>query len=301
MTATEWNLLDKTELRIQQVGLDGADLNSVAAVVADVLGLPHNDVVVIDARDDLLAIDILRHSVDPYAIAGRQQELLAALAEVSGLTVGPETSLCSQGMLGWIGGNREDAVRALDAAQRLADTITRTIAARALVCSTGSEVVRGQICDTNKPWIVGRLRAAGFTVTEGQNLPDDSAVIADALADACFERGYGIVVTTGGVGAEDKDATVEALLTLDPLAATPALFNVRQGHGRHHKAQVRIGVGQVGTALVVCLPGPHPEATEGTAALLDVVNHTRDKHEVADAIAAVLRERLRRRHAQVHQ
>lgn len=52
-------------------------------------------VIVIDARDDLLALDILRTTVDPYRVAGKQDELLAALARLPGVVVTEQTSLCS--------------------------------------------------------------------------------------------------------------------------------------------------------------------------------------------------------------
>ena len=67
MSAPEWDLLEKTELRIERVELDQVDLEAVARTVADVLGVGHDEVLVIDARDDLLALDILRRTIDPGA------------------------------------------------------------------------------------------------------------------------------------------------------------------------------------------------------------------------------------------
>jgi molybdenum cofactor synthesis domain-containing protein len=292
-----WDLLNKTELRLERIGLDGADLTEVAAAVAGVLGLPAEDVIVIDARDDVLALDVLRSTVDAYRIAGRRAELLSALADVPGVSVSDATSLCSEGMLGWIAtDDGNEATKALDRARVMANQIERTIASRAIVFSTGPEVVSGQIRDTNKPWIAGRLRGAGFKVTEGRDLPDDHDAIAGALREAGEELGYGLVITTGGVGAEGKDGTVEALLSVDADAATPTLFAVEQGHGRHTKAQVRIGVGEVGTAIVVCLPGPHAEATIGADALIATLAINRNTHLVADAVATTLRARLRQLH-----
>ncbi len=296
-TSPEWDLLNKTELRIERIELEGADLTEIAAAVAGALGLPAEDVIVIDARDDVLALDVLRSTVDAYRIAGRRTELLSALAGVPGVSVDETTSLCSQGMLGWIASDEgNEATEALDRARVMASQIERTIASRAIVFSTGPEVVSGQIRDTNKPWITGRLREAGFTVAEGRDLPDDHDTIAAALRDAGEELGYGLIITTGGVGAEGKDGTVEALLSLDRDAATPTLFAVEQGRGRHTKAQVRIGVGEVGTAIVGCLPGPHTEATIGADAMIATLAVTRNTHVVADAVATTLRARLRHVH-----
>ncbi|CAM3610713.1 molybdopterin-binding protein [Smaragdicoccus niigatensis] len=296
MTAPEWNLLEKTEFRIENIALTGANLTEVAAVVADVLGLPRADVVVIDARDELLTLDILRTTLDPYAVAGKQSMLLKALGQLPGINVDERTSVCSEGVLGWLAADSAEAAQALDRSIEMASEITRRIASRAIVFSTGPEVISGQIEDTNKPWISERLRGAEFSVTEGRNLPDDSELIAATIRQAGEEGGYGLIITTGGVGAEGKDGTVEALLSLDPEAATPAVFFVEQGHGRHVKGQVRIGVGTVGTAIVVCLPGPHTEATSGTDALLAALKSSREPARLAAAVADTLRARLRHHH-----
>ena len=180
-------------------------------------------------------------------------------------------------MLGWIAADSGEATEALDRARSWPVTSKRAIAARAIVFSTGPEVVTGQIHDTNKPWITRRLSESGFTVTEGRDLPDDLDAIAAAVrGKPARSWATDSIVTTGGVGAEGKDGTVEALLSVDPEAATPTLFAVEQGHGRHVKARVRIGVGEVGTAIVACLPGPHAEATVGADALITALATSRD-------------------------
>jgi len=207
----------------------------VAATVADELGIPHDEVIVIDARDDLLALDILRRTIDPYVLVGRREALLNALGQIAGVHVTEETDVCSEGMLGWISADTAEATAALDLSREMVAEIERRIASRAIVFSTGPEVITGQIRDTNKPWIIHRLQEDGFAAMPGEDLPDDGDTIAVAIREAVEERGYGLVVTTGGVGAEGKDGTVEALLSIDPDAATPVIFEVEAGHGRHAK------------------------------------------------------------------
>ncbi|MGH2937914.1 MAG: molybdopterin-binding protein [Solirubrobacterales bacterium] len=297
MTGTEAQLLQKTELRIERIELDAADLAAVAAAVADVLGLDRSEVIVIDARDDLLALDVLRRTVDPYALLGRREELLAAVGAVTGVRVTERTDLCAEGMLGWIGDDEGEARQALDRARAMTVEIENTIASRAIVFSTGPEVISGQIIDTNKPWIVDRLTEAGLQATAGPSLPDDLELIAAAMREAIEELGYGLVVTTGGVGAEGKDSTVEALLQLDSAASTPDIFTVEAGHGRHVKGCVRIGVGLYAGGFVVCLPGPHAEARIGVEALLASRKAGADKEQIAIAIVGRLRQRLLDTHA----
>lgn len=296
MTAPpEHQLLEKTELRIEHIDLRGADLTHLAAAVAATLGIPGDDVLVIDVRDDRLALDVHRTTLDPYAVVGRQAELLAALDRLPGVTVTERTTVAAEGVLGWIADDPARGRRALDRAQRLAADVTRTIARRAAVFPTGAEVIAGQIRDTNTPFLAEALGAAGYTVTASPALPDDVDRIAMGLAEAGEQRGFGLVVTTGGVGAEDKDATVEALLRLDPHAAAPDICTFPPG-GRHRKPGVRIAVGRVGTALVVMLPGPHDEVRLGAAAFVAGLRAGFDDRTLAESIAHVLRDRLRTKH-----
>lgn len=297
MSTPEWNLLEKTELRVERIGLDGANLTDAAAVVAGVLGLAVEEVFVIDARDDLLTLDVLRTTIDPYTLVGKQSELLAALGRLPGVEIRPDTSLCSEGMLGWVAAAATEGRAALDRSREMAGQIAAAIASRVLVFSTGPEVISGQIEDTNKPWIAERMTAAGYRVSAGADLPDDGDAIALAIREAAEELGYGVIITTGGVGAESKDGTVEALLTLDPQAATPYLFEVEQGVGRHVKPGVRIGVGDVSGATAVCLPGPHAEATVGVEALIEGLTAGLAKDALAEHVASALRARLRHHHS----
>jgi hypothetical protein len=55
---------------------------------------------------------------------------------------------------------------------------------------------------------------------------------------------------------------------------------------------VRIGLGEVAGSLVVCLPGPHEEATLGIEKLLDGLERGMAQPELAEHIAAALRTRL---------
>ena len=98
----EYNLLEKTELRIERISVRGANLNEVAAVVAAVLGLERQEVLVTDLQDDVMAIDLLRKSMDPYRLVGKKDLLFEQLNLLPGVEITEETSVCSEGMLGWI-------------------------------------------------------------------------------------------------------------------------------------------------------------------------------------------------------
>ncbi len=293
MTANAtWDTLEKTEIRVERVGLAGANLTAIAGAVAATLGLPDDEVLVIDARDDLLALDILRRNIDAYQIVGKRGAILDAIGGIEGVDVTDETDLCAEGMLGWLSLDEVEGKAALDRSTQMMREIDANIRMRAVVFPTGNEVVAGQIEDTNTPLLRQRLESAGYTVDERPPLPDDREQIASALRCAVFDEGYGLVVTTGGVGAETKDCTIEALEAVDPAALTPYLCRFEKGHGRHAKDGVRIGVGRAGTGLLISLPGPNDEVELGIGAALGVLRDHREPAAVAAAVAHVLRERL---------
>lgn len=289
----EFDLLEKTELRIERISLHGANLNDVAVVVADVLGMAQEEVLVTDVQNNCMTIDLLRKTVDPYRVVGKKDMLFEKLSHLHGVEISEETSVCSQGMLGWIALDEAEAKMALKRSEKMVEEIRRKVAKRAIVFSTGEEVLGGQIEDTNKPVIIKRLEKEGYTVISGPILKDDAHYIAGQLRHIAETGGYGLIITTGGVGAEAKDHTIEALLALDPEAATPYICEFKPGTGRHVKKGVRIGVGQAFGALFVSLPGPNDEVRASLDIVANGLRSKQSKHSLAESLASNLRVKLR--------
>lgn len=288
----EYNLLEKTEVWLTGVRLSGVNLTDLAAAAAEVLGLDPVEVLVVDVRDNLVTLDILRKTVQAEDIAGKQAALLERLSTIPGLELTPETAIHSDGVLGFIALDPAEAAGVLERTQALTGSLLANIARRAIVFSSGFEVRQGMIQDTNGPYIRETLARQGFQITVGPVLEDDELAVARALEEA-ISRAYGLVITTGGVGAENKDRTVEGLLRVDPGAATAWLVKYEQGQGRHEKEGVRIAVGQVGPTTLITLPGPHDEVQ---TALPVICRHLEqgaaDKYTLADQVAAALRAKL---------
>ncbi|MGI9861819.1 molybdopterin-binding protein [Moorella naiadis] len=288
----EWDLLEKTTFWIDDIDLAGADLGLVAAVAAAALELLAQEVMVVDVRPGLVAFDILRRRVKAEAVAGKEGEILRHLAGLPGVTLGPEAAVHSEGVLGLIALEPEEAARVLEKSATLARDISQAVARRAMVFASGAEVIAGKIKDTNSPYILAALEKAGYQARFGGILPDDVVAAANRLEGA-LEEGYGLIITTGGVGAEDKDFSVEAILRLDPEASTPWILKFKPDYRRHHKEGVRIAVGQVGQAGLVALPGPHEEARLGCDRLLAGLEQGLEGAHLAEYIAGALRERWR--------
>ncbi len=291
----EFDLLEKTELRIQGISLGGVNLNDVAAVVANALGMDREEVLVTDAQDDVMTIDLLRKTVNPYRLVGKKDILFEKLNRLPGVEITEEASVCAEGMLGWIAWDEVEGRRSLERSQEMAAEIREKISKRAMIFSTGSEVFNGQIEDTNQPTIARRLEAEGYSVILGPTLKDDKETIAGQLRQAAETGGYGLVITTGGVGAEAKDCTVEALLEVDAEAATPYICRFEPGTGRHTKDGVRIGVGELLLARIVALPGPNDEVRSSLEILIRGLKSGKDKHDMAEEIARNLRQDLRQK------
>lgn len=285
--------MHKTEIRIEKIFLDKANLSVIADHFADILGIDKGDVLVVDYRNETMTLDVLNQSVNAHKIVGKKDQLLARVSGLPGVRITGETSIQSDGMLGWIAMEEGMGEEALRRSERIAEDILLHIAKRVLVFSTGGEVADGRIEDTNTPSITRRLTSEGYQVTRGQTLPDDAFHIAAKLREAAEHGGYAVIITTGGVGAEDKDHTVEAVLALDPDAATPYICRFRIGTGRHVKDGIRIAVGRYNDTLIVALPGPNDEVKASLDVLVEGLAAKREKQELAGNIAVHLREILR--------
>lgn len=296
------NLLEKTELWVNEITLEQANLSDMADVVAKQLGLEPGKVLVVDVRPRHITFDVLEKDVPQAGIMGKEQAILEALAALPGVHVTEETYLHSNGILGLICAGVPNPEQVLDRVSDMTREISQKVAKRAIVFPTGFELRQGLIQDTNTPYLKEQLEQRGYTVTVGEIMEDDVEDVAAKLDDA-LSRGFGLIVTTGGVGAEDKDHSVEGICRMDPSAATPYIVKFQQGTGRHVKDGVRIGVGQEGPSRMVALPGPHDEVVCATPVLMRGLEENWSKEQLADCLAAVLADKWRQKglgHAHGH-
>lgn len=284
----EWDLLEKTTFWIEDIDLCGADLEQVAAAAAEALNLGPHEVMVVDVRPGIVAFDILRRKVLAESVIGKEKEILERLKCIPGVTIGSGAKIHSEGVLGLIALEADEAREVLSTSARMASEIIQAVSRRALVFASGSEILAGKIRDTNSPYLIEALTNAGFKAEFGGILEDDVKAVVNRLEGA-IEKGYGLIITTGGVGAEDKDCNIEAILRLDPQAHTPWILKFTPDNKRHHKEGVRIAVGRVGITRLVALPGPHDEVQLACQALLEGLAQNIDDATLAKKIAEVLR------------
>lgn len=291
----EVNLIGKTELWITNIKLEGANLSEISRVVAKCLELNEDEVLVVDAGADHIALDILRETLNMEQFAGKERLLFKELSKLDGVTITEDTSIHSDGVLGWMSLEEEEVPQVIERTQEMADEIKKRTLRRVKVIPTGNEVVSGIIQDTDSLLIKQEFEKHGYEVDISPPVEDDERAIANNIESAMYD-GYGIIITTGGVGAEKKDKTVEATQRIDPEAATPYIVYYKKGVGRHVKDGVRIGVGKAGEFLIINLPGPNEEVKECLDVLIpELEKGNYEKEDIANLLASKLRERLLRK------
>lgn len=286
-----FSLMEKSELWIENISIQGVDLGRIAELVAEVLSLHRSDVLVVDVRPDNITLDILCKSVDLKAIAGKEGELLCALKSIEGVKLADNSFIHSRGILGMISLDEISVPDVLANTGKMVKRILNKVNRRALIFPTGFELQQGMILDSNSPMIAERLRRIGFTADIAPVVADDKSAITNALLGA-VDGGYGLLITTGGVGAEDKDWTIEAVLEIDHEAAVPWIVKYHKGEGRHVKQGVRIAVARAGITTIISLPGPNDEVAIALDVLEKALAGDIDKYELANALAEPLRNKL---------
>lgn len=292
----KYELLEKTEIWIKPIQMRDVNLGVVSEKVADVLNLQKKEVMVVDVREDAITLDILRKDINIQDIIGKKETLLQTLAGIPGLSLTPETFIHSEGILGLIDiDDQKVAEDLLDKMERIRQEVSERIRKRAIIFPSGFEVKKGLIHDTNSPYLKDRLVEEGFKVTIGDVLQDNLDSIVSALTRA-VNSGFGLIITTGGVGAEDKDRMIEALLEVDPKASTPYVIHYEKGTGRHEKDGVKIGVGYLKPAFIIAIPGPHEEAKIGIEVIIEGARKGLDKEALALSLSKAYIQFLKKTH-----
>ena len=284
-------LLGKTEIWMQGVRLSNANLPEIAKEAAKVLSISEDKVFVTDVREALVVLDVLEPKVSFEAVVGRQKNIFDALRLVSGVSIDENATIHSEGVLGVIGSTRAQAEEMVEHARRMDQQIRKYASGRVAVVSTGPEVQSGEIEDTNFDAISKAFSDAGFEVSYGGIAGDSEREIAGLIARLSGE-GFGLIVSTGGVGAEDKDHTIEAVEGLDSDLSTAVLAKYKKGTGRHVKDSVRVCVASLGWSTIICLPGPTHEVELALPVIIEHLKKGTSPSVLAEAIAIPIRATL---------
>ncbi len=90
---------------------------------------------------------------------------------------------------------------------------------RACILSIGSELILGQLTDTNATFLAQELSGAGIDLIHVIHVGDDRTQLADAIRHVLQLSDF--VICTGGIGPTDDDCTRESIA--DVVGETPAI------------------------------------------------------------------------------
>ena len=103
------------------------------------------------------------------------------------------------------------------------------------IITIGTEIVLGQIIDTNSPYIAKTLTEKGIQVLFQTSVGDDKELLKSALKIA-RDRAY-LIITTGGLGPTENDITRETISELFDIPLIPdneAYVRIQKILGNQH-------------------------------------------------------------------
>ena len=85
----ELELFEKTEIWIKPIKITKVNLDLIAEKVAEVLNFKKSDVMVVDVRQDLVTLDLMKRTIRAEDLIGKKEVLLKALATIPGVSITP--------------------------------------------------------------------------------------------------------------------------------------------------------------------------------------------------------------------
>jgi len=160
------------------------------------------------------------------------------------------------------------------------DRFGTPVQAAVLVISDG--VAEGKKEDMGGVEVVERLLQLGVECSGTTVVPDEPEKIA-AQVKAWAEKGFDLILTTGGTGLSPRDLTPEAIAPLLDREV-PGIMEAARAYGqaRMPLAMMSRGVaGMIGRTLVITLPGSTRGAQETMDSLFPFVLHVVKVQEMA--------------------
>ena len=116
----------------------------------------------------------------------------------------------------------------------------------------GNEILSGKVQDANAIYLCRELRTLGVDVRRISVIPDEVALIADAVS--AFSHDYDVVFTSGGVGPTHDDVTMEGVARAMGVSVVrhPALVAMLEAYygARVNDARLRMAEVPEGAELI---------------------------------------------------
>jgi molybdenum cofactor synthesis domain-containing protein len=143
----------------------------------------------------------------------------------------------------------------------------------AAVITVSDSCSRGERTDLSGPAVADALEKKKFNISAKELVPDDLAVIQDALSR--LTKNARLVVTTGGTGIAPSDVTPEATRAVcDRILEGIAERMRSEGAKKTPFAVLSRGIcGVRGTSLILNLPGSPTGAVDSLGAVIELLPH----------------------------
>jgi nicotinamide-nucleotide amidase len=133
---------------------------------------------------------------------------------------------------------------------------------RAAILSVGSEILRGDIVDTNAAYLARELSELGFDVVGTLAAGDDLARLTDAVT--CSLEAADVLVVTGGLGPTEDDLTRDAIAAAlgEEITVDPALVEeIERRFARLGRRHVPASNRRQAQVIPSAQPVPNPNGT----------------------------------------
>ncbi len=125
--------------------------------------------------------------------------------------------------------------------------------------------------DTSGPALASGLQRMGFTVKKRITVPDDRPTIELNIRRAA--RGVNVVILTGGTGLSPRDVTPEAVMAVCDRIIPGIGETLRASGGPATASLSRSVAGQLGSCVIVALPGSGGGVRDGLNVLEQLLPH----------------------------